>query len=212
MSFAIPIDVAMRVKEQLVAHGKVTRGRIGLAVQEMTPQLAQSFGLDKARGALVANVEAGGPAAKGGLRPGDVIVGYDSKPIDSSGELPALVAQTPPGATVQVRIVRDGAEKDVKLTVAEMPSRGPSVAAAAAETPGRLGVAVRPGDDGVVVERADGPAAKAGIRAGDVIVGVNGKPVKSVDELKSAVEAAGKQVALLVQRGEARIFVPVETG
>jgi serine protease Do len=212
MSFAIPIDVAMRVKEQLVAHGKVTRGRIGLAVQEMTPQLAQSFGLDKARGALVANVEAGGPAAKGGLRPGDVIVGYDSKPIDSSGELPALVAQTPPGATVQVRIVRDGAEKDVKLTVAQMPSRGPSVAAAAAETPGRLGVAVRPGDDGVVVERADGPAAKAGIRAGDVIVGVNGKPVKSVDELKSAVEAAGKQVALLLQRGEARIFVPVEIG
>ena len=212
MSFAIPIDVAMRVKEQLVAHGKVTRGRIGLAVQEMTPQLAQSFGLDKARGALVANVEAGGPAAKGGLRPGDVIVGYDSKPIDSSGELPALVAQTPPGATVQVRIVRDGAEKDVKLTVAQMPSRGPSVAAAAAETPGRLGVAVRPGDDGVVVERADGPAAKAGIRAGDVIVGVNGKPVKSVDELKSAVEAAGKQVAHLLQRGEARIFVPVEIG
>jgi serine protease Do len=93
-----------------------------------------------------------------------------------------------------------------------MPTRGPILAAAQGEAQGKLGVSVRPGDNGVVVERADGPAAKAGIRAGDVIVGVNGKPVKSVDELKSAIDAAGKQVAVLVQRGEARIFLPVQIG
>jgi serine protease Do len=168
--------------------------------------------VEKPRGALVANVEDGGPAAKAGLRPGDVIVGFDGKRIESSGELPALVADTRPGASVDMRVLRDGAEKQLKLTVGEMPPRLPSLAAASAESQGKLGVAVRPGENGIVVERADGAAAKAGVRPGDVIVGVNGRPVKTVDELRSAVDAAGKQVALLVQRGEARIFVPVEIG
>ena len=212
MSFAIPIDVAMKVKDELVAHGKVTRGRIGVAVQDMTPQLAASFGLDEARGALVSRVDADGPAAKGGLKAGDVIVGYDGKPIESSTELPALVAQTKPGSSVNVRVVRDGAEKQRQLTIAEMPSKATQVADASGATQGKLGVAVRPGEEGMVVERAQGPAAKAGVRPGDVIVGVNGKAVKSIDELKSAIDAAGKQVALLVQRGQARIFVPVEIG
>jgi serine protease Do len=212
MSFAIPIDVAMKVKDQLVAHGKVERGRIGVAVQEVTPQLASSFGLDKARGALVSNVEAGGPAAKGGLQAGDVIVGFNGKAIESSGELPALVAGTKPGAPVNVSIVRGGAQKDLKLTVAEMPSERMNLASGPAQEQGKLGVSVRPGDKGMVVERAEGAAANAGIRPGDVIVGVNDKTVGSVEELKGALDAAGKSVAILVQRGEARIYLPVQIG
>ena len=212
MSFAIPIDVAMKVKEQLVAHGKVTRGRIGVTVQEMTPALTQSFGLDKARGALVASVEPGGPAAKSGLQAGDVVVGFDGKPIASSGDLPSIVAAAKPGETVSVRVMRQGAERELKLTVGEIPSERVSVAGGPALQQGKLGVTVRPGDDGLVVEQAEGPAAKAGLRPGDVIVGVNGTPVRSADELKSAVDAAGKSVAILVQRGEARLYVPVPIG
>jgi serine protease Do len=212
MSFAIPIDVAMKVKDELVKHGKVTRGRIGVTVQEMTPQLAPSFGMERPRGALVSNVDSSGPAAKAGLQAGDVIVDFNGKPIESSGDLPAIVADTDPGAAVTMRIVRDGAEQDLKVTVAEMPSERMHLAAAPGAEQGKLGISVRQAENGVLVERADGPAAKAGVRAGDIIVGVNGKPVKSPEELKSAIDAAGKQAALLVQRGDVRLFMPVQIG
>jgi serine protease Do len=212
MSFAIPIDVAMQVKDQLVAHGKVTRGRIGVTVQEVTPALARSFGLDKARGALVSGVEPGGPAAKGGLQAGDVIVGFAGKPIAGSGELPSIVAQTRPGEKVDVRVLRDGAERDLQLSVGELPAERADLAAGPAMQQGKLGVSVRPGGQGLEIAQAEGPAARAGLRAGDIIVGVNGTPVRSVDELKSAVDAAGDSVAILVQRGEARLYVPVPLG
>jgi serine protease Do len=212
VSFAIPIDVAMQVKNELVAHGKVTRGRLGVTVQEVTAPLARSFGLEKAHGALVSGIDAGGPAAKGGLQPGDVILAFGGKPIETSGELPALVAATNRGEAVDLRVVRNGAEQTVKVTVGELAAERTSVAAAGAEPQGKLGVSVRPGDKGIVVEQAAGAAAKAGVRKGDVILGVNGKPVKSVDELKSAIDGAGQQAALLIQRGEAQIFVPVQLG
>jgi serine protease Do len=212
MSFAIPIDVAMKVKDQLVEHGKVTRGRMGVTVQEVTPTLARSFGLEKARGALVSHVDKDGPAAKAGLTSGDVIVGFDGKAIEESGELPAIVADTGPGKTVSVKIVRGGDERDVKLTVGELQSGRTTLASGPAEQQGKLGVSVRPSDKGIVIERAEGPAAKAGLRAGDIIVGVNGTPVRSVDELKSAVDAGGKSVAILVQRGDSRMYVPVAIG
>jgi serine protease Do len=222
LSFAIPIDLAMKVKDQLVAHGKVTRGRIGVVVQQVTPALADSFGLGKARGALVSNVEPNAPAAKAGLQTGDVIVAFNGKPIAESGELPGIVADVKPGEAATARVWRDGAERDVKITVAEMPSERATVAAAQAAPQGKLGVAVRPlspdeakrlqSEGGLLVERAEGAAAKAGMRAGDVILGVNGKPVKSADELKTAIDAAGKNAAVLVQRGENRLFVPVQIG
>ncbi|HSD54139.1 MAG TPA: DegQ family serine endoprotease [Burkholderiales bacterium] len=222
LSFAIPIDLAMKVKDQLVAHGKVTRGRIGVAVQQVTQPLADSFGLGKARGALVANVEPGAPAAKAGLQTGDVIVAFNGKPIAESGELPTIVADVKPGDTVTARVWRNGAERDVRITVAEMPAENAKLASAQVAPHGKLGVAVRPlsadeakriqSEGGLLVERAEGPAAKAGVRPGDVILGVNGKPVKSIDELKSAVDAAGKNAAVLVQRGDNRIFVPVQMG
>jgi serine protease Do len=222
LSFAIPIDLALKVRDQLVAHGKVTRGRIGVVVQPMTAPLAESFGLGAARGALVSNVEPNAPAAKAGLQTGDVIIAFNGKPIAESGELPAIVAETKPGETATARVWRNGAERDVKITVAEMAGEPAKLAGAQVAPQGKLGVAVRPlsaeeakriqSEGGLLVERADGAAAKAGMRAGDVILGVNGKPVKSVDELKSAVDAAGKNAAVLVQRGENRLFVPVQIG
>ncbi len=222
VSFAIPIDVAMQVKDDLVKHGKVTRGRIGVVVQPVTAPLAESFGLKKAEGALVANVEPNGPAAKAGLKPGDVILSFNGREVGESSDLPAIVAATKPGEPATVKIWRNGRESEVKLSVGEMPAERAAVAANAAEPQGKLGVAVRPlnadeakklgAEGGVVVERAGGAAAKAGVRAGDVILGVNGKPVKSPEELKSAVEGAGKSAALLVQRGESRLFVPVQIG
>jgi serine protease Do len=222
LSFAIPIDLAMKVKDQLVAHGKVTRGRIGVTVQQVTQPLAESFGLGKARGALVANVEPGAPAAKAGLQTGDVILSFNGKPIAESGELPTIVADVKPGETATARVWRNGAERDVKITVGEMPAERTTLAGAQAAPQGKLGVAVRPlsaeeakriqSEGGLVVEQVGGVAAKAGMRAGDVILGVNGKPVKSVDELKMAIDAAGKSAAVLVQRGDSRIFVPVQIG
>jgi serine protease Do len=222
LSFAIPIDLALKVKDQLVAHGKVTRGRIGVVVQQVTPELAESFGLGKARGALVSNVEPNAPAAKAGLQTGDVIVAFNGKPIAESGELPTIVADVRPGETATARVWRNGAERDVKITVAEMAAEPAKLAGAPAAPQGKLGVAVRPlsadeakrmqSEGGLLVERAEGAAAKAGMRAGDVILGVNGKPVKSADELKSAIDAAGKNAAVLVQRGENRLFVPVQIG
>jgi serine protease Do len=222
LSFAIPIDLALKVKDQLVAHGKVTRGRIGVVVQQVTQPLADSFGLGKARGALVSNVEADAPAAKAGVQTGDVIVAFNGKPIAESGELPTIVADVKPGETATARVWRNGAERDVKITVAEMPNERATLAGAQAAPQGKLGVAVRPlsadeakrmqSEGGLLVERAEGAAAKAGMRAGDVILGVNGKPVKSIDELKSAIDAAGKNAAVLVQRGENRLFLPVQIG
>jgi serine protease Do len=222
LSFAIPIDLAMKVKDQLVTHGKVTRGRIGVVVQQVTQPLADSFGLGQARGALVSNVEPNAPAAKAGLQTGDVIVAFNGKPIAESGELPTLVADVKPGETATARVWRNGAERDVKITVAEMPTERAALAGAPAAPQGKLGVAVRPlsadeakriqSEGGLVIEQVGGAAAKAGMRAGDVILGVNGKAVKSVDELKSAIDAAGKNAAVLVQRGENRLFVPVQIG
>ena len=214
LSFAIPIDVAMHVKDELQAHGKVTRGRIGVTIQPLNQSLAQSFGLDKPRGALVSSVEDGGPAARAGLKPGDVILGWNGAEVDAGTTLPALVARTSPGESAKARIWRDGKERTLEIRVGAMPGEGAAVAAAGAPAgdAGKLGLTLRPSESGLVVEQAAGAAAEAGVRAGDVVLALNQQPVKSVDELRAALEKAGKNVALLVQRGEARMYVPVETG
>ena len=214
LSFAIPIDVAMHVKDELQAHGKVTRGRIGVTIQPLNQSLARSFGLEKPQGALVSSVEDGGPAARAGLKPGDVILGWNGAEVEEGTRLPALVARTSPGESAKARIWRDGKERTLEIRVGAMPGEGAAVAAAAgpAGDAGKLGLTLRPGESGLVVEQAAGAAAEAGVRAGDVVLALNHKPVKSVDELRAALEDAGKNVALLVQRGEARMYVPVETG
>ena len=223
LAFAIPIDVAANVKDQLLAHGKVERGRIGVGIQEMNAQLAQSFGLDRPQGALVTQVEPGGPAEKAGLKPGDVILSYNGKPLQASNELPPLVANTKPGAKATLEVLRNGKRETLALTVGELkPEPVAKAEPQQGEGGGKLGLAVRPlspeerkqlgGMQGVLVQQASGPAARAGIRPGDLITMVNGAPVKSVDDLRRAAEKAKGTVAVLVKRGEASLFVPIEVG
>jgi serine protease Do len=213
LAFAIPIDVAANVKEQLVKFGRVERGRIGVAIQEVSHSLAQSFGLDRPRGALVASVEKGSPADKAGLKPGDVLLGVNGKHVERSSELPPLVAAVKPGTRATFEVWRDGGKRTIDVTVGQLEpeqvAAGPESEAAA--NTGKLGLAVRP-SHGLLVEEATGAAARAGIRAGDVVTAINGKPVKSVEELRAVAEKAKGTVALLVRRGDAITFVPVDIG
>jgi serine protease Do len=226
LAFAIPIDVARNVEEQLLKTGKVQRGRLGVGIQEVSASLAKSFGLDRPTGALVSTVESGGPAEKAGLQPGDVILSFNGKKIETSSELPPVVAQTKPGTKSELEIWRGGKKQTLGVAVGEMknePVAKNGNAQPNAEEGGKLGLAVRAltpeekkqlggNASGLVVERATGPAAKAGLRRGDLITAVNGKPVKSVDELRAMVAKAKDNVALLVKRGDATVFVPIEIG
>jgi serine protease Do len=222
LAFAIPIDVAMNVKDQIQTTGKVSHGRLGVTIQDVNGALAENFGLDKPRGALVGSVVKGGPAAKAGIEPGDVILKYDGREIARSTELPSLVAQTKPGATATVEVWRDGKARELKATIGESEETAKVAAAKPEAAQGKLGVVVRPltpeekkeadVPGGVVVEDVAGAAAKAGVRPGDVIVSVNSTPVRSPEQLRELVGKAGKTVALLVQRDDARIFIPVTIG
>lgn len=222
LSFAIPIEVAMNVEKQIVTNGKVQRGRLGVSIQDVNQALAESFGLAKPTGALVSSVEKDSPAAKAGLEPGDVILGLDGKTISNTGELPAAVAIMMPGEIAHLQVWRKGAARNIDVKVGSF-SDGKS---AAAETPsidkGRLGVAVRalsPEErrqvdfkGGVIIEQSVGAAAQAGIRPGDVILAVNGQPIGSVDQLSESIAKSGKKAALLIRRGSASLFVPVDLG
>jgi serine protease Do len=214
LSFAIPIDVAMHVKDQLQKHGKVTRGRIGVAVQNVNQSLAQSFGMKKPQGALVSSVEDNSPAAKGGIKAGDVILGWNDASVDESAALPGLVADTAPGQSAKVRVWRDGKEQTLNVTVGAVPGDKEKVASAEspASNSGKLGLTVQSSDAGLVVQDASGPAAEAGVQQGDVILAVNNHSVKSAQELRGLIDKAGKHVALLVQRDDAKIYVPVDLG
>ena len=222
VSFAIPIDLATKIKDQIVAHGTVEHAKLGVAVQEVNQSLAESFGLDRPEGALVANVEKGSAADKAGLQPGDVIRSANGKPIVSSGDLPAIVALAQPGQRLQMNVWRKG--KQVQLT-ADLGRSSDKVAAAA--TPGKadggkLGLSLRPLDPqerqesgmraGVVVDDVAGPAEAAGVQPGDIVLAVNGTPVATVDQVKTAVAKSSKSIALLIQRGDDKIFVPIRVG
>jgi serine protease Do len=223
LSFAIPIDIAMQVKDQLQRYGKVTRGRIGVTVQSVSQSLAQSFGLPKPEGALVGSVESGGPAARAGIKSGDVILAFNGAAVDDSSALPALVAQVKPGQVARLRVWRDGAERTLDVTVGAMPSEQVASAdASSAADSGRLGITVRPltaeeksrlhASAGLVVEEVGGAAERAGIQPGDVILALNNEPVKDVAQLRRLIGRAGKHLALLVQREDARMYVPVDLG
>jgi serine protease Do len=217
IAFAIPINVASQVKEQLVKNGKVERGRMGVAIQEVSQQLAESFGLERPQGALVSSVEPGGPADKAGLKAGDVILAVDGHAIDRSAEVPPLVAAVKPGSKASLEVWRDKAKRTVAVTVGELKSDQVASAKPASnsgEATGKLGLAVRPLEDasGLVVENATGPAERAGIRRGDVLVSVNGKPVKSAQDLRTLTAKEKGTFALLVKRGDQSMFVPIEVG
>lgn len=218
LSFAIPIDVAMEVMAQLKSGGKVSRGRLGVLVQEVTADLAASFGLGSPHGALVAQVEPDSPAAKAGLEASDIIVKYDGKVVENSIDLPRMVGATKPGSDVSLTVWRKGASRDVTIQVGEMEDvktasaagakpdqAGLVVSALAAEQKRQLKI-----ESGVLVDDAVGAAARAGIRPGDVIVAVGNQAVNSADDLAEALKAKGrKQFALLVKRGEGSIYVPL---
>jgi serine protease Do len=222
VSFSIPIDLAVKIKDQIVAHGKVEHAKLGVAVQEVNQSLADSFGLERPEGALVANVEKGSPAERAGLKPGDVIRSVNGHAIVSSGDLPAIVGLSAPGDHLNMEVWRQG--QKVKLS-AELARSSDKVAAAStpgAADGGRIGLALRPLAPeekqqtglkaGVVVEDVSGPAEAAGVEPGDVVLAVNGTPVTTPQQVKAAVDKSSKSVALLIQRGEDKIFVPIRIG
>ena len=223
LSFAIPIDVAANVQQQLVTTGKVSRGRIGVGIREVNAQFAEAFGLDRPRGALVEQVLDDGPAKKAGVKTGDVILSVNGKSVERSTQLPSMVSAIKPGETAKVEVWRDGASRTINIKVDEFPEQQVQrVSNRSSESPAkadRLGLSVRPLADSerksaetdgyLLVEDVDGPALDAGVRPGDVIIGVNGKPVKSVAELKDATNTSQKTVALLLERNGTQLFLPV---
>ncbi len=221
LSFAVPIEVAMKVKTDLQKYGKVSRGRLGVTIQNVTQELADSFGLKKPQGALVAAVEPKSPADKAGIKTGDIIMGVDGRDIENSIELPRVIGELRPGTQVKLKIWRQGETKEVAASLGEIPAEKVAKAdtGGSKTKPSKLGVAVRPlteeergqiaSDGGLLVERADGPAARAGVQAGDVILAFNNQPVKSVDQLKRLVDKSRGAVALLIQREGNKIYVPI---
>lgn len=222
LSFAIPIEVVMKIEEQISKHGKVQRGRLGISIQEVNQSLADSFGMSKPTGALVSSVENGSPAAKAGMEPGDVILSVNGKEVAGSSELPPLIADIRPGDTAKLQIWRKGGSRDIDVKVGEMKDTKETATESKDADQGRLGLAVRPltaeerrqldVKSGLVVQNASGAAARAGIRAGDVVLSVNGEAVNSVEQLRGLVAKAAKRVALLIQREDAKLFVPVDLG
>jgi serine protease Do len=223
LAFAIPIDVALKVKDQIVKTGKAAHARLGVSVQELDQTLAQSFGLQRPDGALVANIAPNSAAEKAGLKPGDVIAQVDGQPISRSGELSSRIGMSAPGEKVKLKVWRDRQWQDVevKLGAAEDPGK-PIAGADSAAQGGQLGLALRPltreerqlakVDQGLLIENAAGAAARAGIEPGDVLLAINGRPVQSVEQVKGVLQGKPKSVALLVQRDGEKIFVPVNLG
>ena len=228
LSFAIPIDVANQVTEQLRSTGKVTRGRIGVMIQELTRELAESFGLSKPVGALISNVEKNGPADKAGIEASDVILKFDGKPVNSSGDLPRIVAATKPGSKVIVELWRKGGTKQVTVEIAELPEEGKLARAAkkladdVAAAISRLGIAVSELskeqlqelqiNGGLLVEDIKGSAARAaGLQQGDVLLAIGNIPIRSLNQFNEILKQVpkGKNVALLVRRGDAASYVAI---
>jgi serine protease Do len=227
ISFAIPIDEANRVADQLRTQGRVTRGRIGVAIAEVTKDVADALGLARASGALLRSIEVGGPADKAGLEPGDIMLRFDGKAIEKSSDLPRIVGNTKPGAKVSAQLWRKGAVRDVSLVVGEMepdrtaratPKGGPSQAPTPANW---LGLSVSDLTDarraelkikgGVLVDSADGHAARAGIRQGDVLISINNADISSTRQFTDLVVKLdqSKGLVILVRRGDGALFIPV---
>ncbi len=227
IGFSIPINLAREVVASLTTKGYVSRGWLGVKIQNVTPDLAKAFGLKKARGALVADVVSGSPAARAGFQRGDVIVGFEGKEVESARTLPRMVASTPVGKKVKVRILRKDKTEELEVALEEMEDK--SRRATPAEKSGfRLGVQVRPLSDAeasrlglkssgglrVVAVRPGSPAARGGLRSGDVILEVNGKPADEVEALRSGAASAGKDrgLLLLVRRDGGNLYLAISKG
>ena len=226
LSFSIPIDVAIDISNQLKTTGKITRGWLGVAIQELTKELAESFGMKNTNGALIAGVEKNGPADKGGLMAGDVIIKFDGKAITASADLPRVVGGTKPGKIAAVDILRKGTVKTLNVGVGETPTESsdsiPAAKPAAKAEANKIGLTLKEltpqqkkklnGKNGLLVTESIGAAAQAGIRRGDVILGLNNSESQSVEAFNKQINAvpAGKAVAVLVLRGESTLYVPIK--
>jgi len=231
IGFAIPSNMARSLMNQIKDHGKVTRGYIGIFPQDLTPQLASSFGIKDTRGALVASVEDNSPAANGGMMRGDVIREVNGKEINDQGELRNQIADVEPGSTLSMKVLRSGVEKTLSIKVAARPVETASKAGPAPDpgTSGKLGVAIQDinpqiaqqlglptSASGVVVTQVqpDSPAAEAGVQRGDVVQEVNRQPVKSASDFRNAVTQSTKSVLLLIHRqtpsGDRTIYAVVD--
>ncbi len=221
LSFAIPIDLAMQIKDDLIKDGKVSRGRIGVVIQNLTPELANTFGLSKTEGSLVSQIDKDGPAAKAGVQEGDVIIEFAGKPVADPAELSRAVASTKPNQTSSLKLIREGKPVELKITVEELGDSGSAFSfQQGAKIKGRLGVTVRPLNDQekkkngsglVVVEVGEGSAAEeAGIQPNDIIISVTGKKITNFDEFKKAVDNAKDSLAILIDRNGQRQFLNVK--
>lgn len=222
LSFAVPIDLAIQVKDQIVATGKASHARLGVAIQEVNQGLADSFGLDKPEGALVSSVEGASPAEKAGVKVGDVIRKVDGQAIVAASDLSARIGQSTPGEKVTLDIWRQGKPEAMSVSLGDANAKTAVAKADDAVKPGKLGLALRPlqpeerreagVESGLLVESAAGPAALAGVQSGDLLVGIDGKAVQNIEQVRDAVAKSGKSVALLIQRDGNKIFVPVRVG
>lgn len=219
VSFAIPIDVAMEVVEQLKSGGKVSRGWLGVQIQEVTPELAQSFGLHKPQGALVGQVMAEGPAQGAGIKAGDIIVGFNNQPIQHSSDLPLLVGRIRPGTSIPLTVIRDGKEQIINVQIAQLPDEA-KLQQALVESPttNRLGLAVaelpadkrKQGGVGVVVKEVEeGPAASAGIRPGDIINRINNVDITDVSQFADLIQQlpTNRPIPILIRRDNGALFL-----
>ena len=221
VSFAIPIDVAMEVVDQLKSSGKVSRGWLGVVIQEVTADLAESFGLDRPRGALVSQVQEDSPANKAGLQAADVILEFNGRAVENSGDLPRMVGMAKPGTKIPLQVWRKGKSQQLSVVLGELPAENQQVGAHG-KTFSRGGLALSELnveqrralglDHGLLVEDAAGDAARAGIRTGDVILAVNNSKVATVEAFRKAIAAVavGKSAAILVRRGEGSLYIPLK--
>lgn len=226
LSFAIPIDVANKIKNQIVATGKVVHAKLGVTVQEVNQGFADSFNLATPEGALISNVERGGPADKAGLKAGDVIRSLNGQKIVSSVDLPSVVGLSTPGEKITLDVWRQGKPVQVVATLGNANDKVAAQADVQSADPAgaklRLGLALRPLNpaerqesgipNGLLIQDAGGAAANAGVQPGDVLLSVNGRPVNSIDQVREVVGKSSKSVALLIQRGDDKIFIPVRLG
>ena len=223
LSFAIPANVAMDVVTQLKADGRVTRGWMGVSLQEVTQDLARSFNLEQPRGALVADVSADGPAARAGLKAGDIIVAYAGKPVNDSADLPPLVGSTKPGASKPLTVIREGKEREITVTLGQLPDKSQdkdelALNSAPDDSSPRLNVVVADtpagqGEGGVRVQQVGpGPAAEAGVQPGDILVSLNNQKIRDAAHLRQLVKELprGKRIPLLVKRDEGALYLAVE--
>ena len=224
LSFAIPIDVAINVADQLKKNGKVIRGWLGVAIQEITEELSESFGLDNTSGALIAMVEKASPAEKGGIQPGDIILKFNNNFIASSSDLPKFVGTTKPFTKVPVEILRKGKKIKLALKVGEMPSEETVVASRESNINevNRIGLSLKElnnddrkkinGRNGLLVIKVEGSASASGIRTGDIILAFNNSAVKSISSFNKKIRRVpnGKTIALLIYRSGNTIYIPVK--